>query len=166
MDDTRLVILEDGRQVYENDGGGQRDAATGRIVRPGGRWGIAPGDSERARELQAIRRDGWRAAAIAGAMRAAEELGLNHVPTAAVEAVTAALVKRAIEGNDRAANEAARIFFQVIGLLGGRGEVEQDSQGEVSFTARFTGQSAVDLLEAIERQRQRRAADDGDASPG
>jgi len=153
--DTKIVVLDDGRTVYENDGGGQRDTANGRIVRPGGGWGIAPGDSMRARELQAIRRDGWRQAALAGALRAAEELGLDHVPTAAVEAVTAALVKRAINGNDRAANEAARLFFQVVGLLGGRADIQDDDGGELSITARFNGPAAVDLLAAIAAARQR-----------
>jgi hypothetical protein len=88
-------------------------------------------------------------------MAAAERLGVGFLPSDTVAAVTEALAVRAIQGNDRAANEAARIFFQAIGLLGGRADAEQTPDG-LTVTARFGGQAARDLLEAIQAARARR----------
>ena len=155
MDDDRTLTVYKGRQAYEYPDGVIRDAGNGQIMRPGGHIGIPPGDSKRAKELHTIRYDGLRAAVTEGAIRAAERLGVGSLPTDTVAAVTEALAVRAVEGNDRAANEAARLFFQAIGLLGGKAE-SAEVPGGLEVTARFQGQAARDLLDAIQAERARR----------
>jgi hypothetical protein len=168
--DKELRTLEDGRQVwfYAEGPVELRDVKTGQIV-------AARGHLEPAEAL-ALNRRRWAAVEAAkwdGLAAAALQTGLatDDLSAAAIAAIVKRLAVSAAGGDGRAANDAARIVLQLVGLLagphgartgdGGGGPVAADGL-QVTVGAELAERL---MLAMAEIRRDRRQVPDGGAGP-
>lgn len=168
--DKELRTLEDGRQVwfYAEGPVELRDVKTGQIV-------AARGHLEPAEAL-ALNRRRWAAVEAAkwdGLAAAALQTGLatDDLSAAAIAAIVKRLAVSAAGGDGRAANDAARIVLQLVGLLagphgartgdGGGGPVAADGL-QVTVGAELAERL---MLAMAEIRRDRRQVPDGGGGP-
>ena len=122
------TVERDGRSIRVYDNGMERDADTGRIVKPPPHTIIA--DSERATELHRRRQELKRERILAGAARTLERGGEWSTPDDldVVEALGEAVMMKALNPDNAKQVDAARFILQEAGLSASQERGDQDPQ--------------------------------------
>jgi hypothetical protein len=141
--------LDDGRAIIEYENGAQKDAVTGLWIRPADKNVIS--DRGQAVALARRRWDQVFAAIDAGLA----EVALDGLPASTIRRIVAARALVAIEDKGRAGNEAARLIFQVLGVLDKRSSAA-DSLPDDGMQIKIGKELARGIIEAIARVRAER----------